>query len=151
MTHPPAYMWSNIVPQTTANNIWTFHDQRLPGSGQHSVRNIMCSPWISDRYIRTDSRFAPSQWGTALLCNDASHWLGASLELVLYIFMHLYCICININRCMVRWVVNLFTAVCCLLLASLKSHHSTPWRQEETSTRRISQRSENIIVLIRMY
>ena len=27
-----------------------------------------------------DSRFAPSQWETALLCNDVSHWLGASLE-----------------------------------------------------------------------
>ena len=30
--------------------------------------------------IRTDFRFAPSQWETALLCNDVSHWLGASLE-----------------------------------------------------------------------
>ena len=27
-----------------------------------------------------DSRFAPRQWETALLCNDVSHWLGASLE-----------------------------------------------------------------------
>ena len=27
-----------------------------------------------------DSRFAPSQWETALLCNDVSHWLGANLE-----------------------------------------------------------------------
>ena len=31
--------------------------------------------------IRADSRFAPSQWETVLLCNDiGSHWLGASLE-----------------------------------------------------------------------
>ena len=30
--------------------------------------------------LRVDSRFAPSQWETALLCNDVSHWLGASLE-----------------------------------------------------------------------
>ena len=29
---------------------------------------------------RADSRFAPSQWETALLCNDVSHWLGVSLE-----------------------------------------------------------------------
>ena len=29
---------------------------------------------------RADSRFAPSQWERALLCNDVSHWLGASLE-----------------------------------------------------------------------
>ena len=32
---------------------------------------------------RADSRFAPSQWETSLLCNDVSHWLGASLESVL--------------------------------------------------------------------
>ena len=36
-------------------------------------------------YIRSDSRFAPSHWGTALLGKDVSHWLGASLESVLYI------------------------------------------------------------------
>ena len=29
---------------------------------------------------RADSRFAPSQWETALLCNDVSRWLGASLK-----------------------------------------------------------------------
>ena len=27
-----------------------------------------------------DSRFAPSQWETAILRNDVSHWLGANLE-----------------------------------------------------------------------
>ena len=27
-----------------------------------------------------DSRLAPSQWETALLCNDVSHWLGAIFE-----------------------------------------------------------------------
>ena len=31
-------------------------------------------------WIRADSRFAPSQWETALLCNDIFHWLGTSLE-----------------------------------------------------------------------
>ena len=35
-----------------------------------------------------DSRLAPSQWETGLLCNDISHWLGASLESALhYIFV----------------------------------------------------------------
>ena len=29
--------------------------------------------------IRADFRFALSQWETVLLCNDVSHWLGASL------------------------------------------------------------------------
>ena len=36
--------------------------------------------------IRADSRFAPSQWETALLCNDVSHWLGASQESVLSMY-----------------------------------------------------------------
>ena len=30
--------------------------------------------------IRADSRFAPSQWETVLLCNNVSHWLDTSLE-----------------------------------------------------------------------
>ena len=29
---------------------------------------------------RADSRSAPNQWDTALHCNDASHWLGGSLQ-----------------------------------------------------------------------
>ena len=37
--------------------------------------------WI---YFRADSRFAHIQWEAALLCNHASHWLGASLESTLY-------------------------------------------------------------------
>ena len=30
-------------------------------------------------YPRAESKFAPSQWEMALLCNDISHWLGESL------------------------------------------------------------------------
>ena len=30
---------------------------------------------VSDR---ADSRFAPSKWETALLCNDVSHWMGTN-------------------------------------------------------------------------
>ena len=41
------------------------------------------SPYIHS-YYRADSWFAPSQWETALICNDASHWLDASQELALY-------------------------------------------------------------------
>ena len=37
-------------------------------------------------FIRADSRFVPSQWETVLLCNNVSHWLGASLQAAL-----LYC------------------------------------------------------------
>ena len=43
---------------------------------------------------RADYRFAPSQWETALLCNDVSHWLGASLESALcmsYLYENFCC------------------------------------------------------------
>ena len=36
---------------------------------------------------RADFRFAPSQRGTVLLCDDVSHWLG--LESALYVHMML--------------------------------------------------------------
>ena len=36
---------------------------------------------------RVDSRFAPSQWGTALLCSNVSHWLVANRESALCHFL----------------------------------------------------------------
>ena len=33
-----------------------------------------------DTIFRADFRFASSQWETALLCNDVSHWVGANLK-----------------------------------------------------------------------
>ena len=47
------------------------------------------SVWIS--YYRADSRFASSQWETALLCNDISYWLGATLWSVLIIMFLFGC------------------------------------------------------------
>ena len=44
------------------------------------VRWICRRPVDIPSQTRADSRFTPSQWETALLCNDVSHWLGASLE-----------------------------------------------------------------------
>ena len=48
---------------------------------------LRCLKWPFDCFnkdkhncIKADSRFAPSQWETALLCNNVSHFLGASLE-----------------------------------------------------------------------
>ena len=43
----------------------------------YSVSHPIKETWRSDR---ADSRIAPTQWETALLCNDVSHWLGANLE-----------------------------------------------------------------------
>ena len=39
---------------------------------------MFLQPWNYD--FRADSKFVPSQWETALLCNDVSHWLCAGLE-----------------------------------------------------------------------
>ena len=39
-----------------------------------------CDVSVCDQVMH---RFAPSQWETALLCNDVSHWLGTSLETTL--------------------------------------------------------------------
>ena len=51
----------------------------------HQRPKLMCScTWA-------DSRFAPSQWEMALLCNDVSHWLGASLESALCIILEPSC------------------------------------------------------------
>ena len=36
--------------------------------------------------LRADPRFTPNQWETVLLCNDASHWLGANLKWALNLF-----------------------------------------------------------------
>ena len=52
--------------------------------GQTSADRVLLTPNTHVYMNRADSRFAPSQWETPLLCNDVSHWLGASLESVLY-------------------------------------------------------------------
>ena len=56
-------------------------------------------PW----YIRADSRFAPSQWETALQSNAVSHWLGANLESALY--MHSF-----VMLCFVVAIVTLLVS-----------------------------------------
>ena len=37
-------------------------------------------------YVQSWFQFSPSQWETALLCNEVSHWLGTSLESALYVW-----------------------------------------------------------------
>ena len=58
--------------------------------------------------IRVDFRFAPSQWETALLCNDVSHWLGASLESALIDTVVFHIFQISINTLMYSWSSILF-------------------------------------------
>ena len=54
-----------------------------------SYRSLRVKPAHMQFYLkkyRVDSRFVPSQWEMALLCNDVSHWLGANLESPLEIY-----------------------------------------------------------------
>ena len=62
----------------------------LPGfcHGFGPVLIISHGMYMYDSVARADSRFAPNQWETVLLCKDASHWLGATLESTL--IMHLW-------------------------------------------------------------
>ena len=61
-----------------------------------SYYNQDCSWFVG--VIRANSRFAPSQWETALLCNDVSHWLDASLEPALSYGHDIYMICCSTQR-----------------------------------------------------
>ena len=77
-----------------ATKIYLVHSVSLLGWRGHvpfayysGYINIVCLLWgflwtqlFREMAHRADSRFAPSQWEMALLCNDISHWLGESLE-----------------------------------------------------------------------
>ena len=52
--------------------------------------------YFSHNYLhRADSRLAPSQWETALLCN-ISHWLGTKLESALFTWTYVEMFCFNV-------------------------------------------------------
>ena len=57
-----------------------------------AIHAIICtstcvSEGLGHIFHRTDSKFAPSQWETALLNKDVSHLLGASLESALFQYL----------------------------------------------------------------
>ena len=52
-------------------------------------------------FLSAGSRFALSQWVTALLRNDVSHWLGTSLESALFLYenIHIFIECLRDITC----------------------------------------------------
>ena len=70
-------------------------------------------------YDRAESRFAPIQWETPLLCNDVPHWLGTNLESALYAIHPMYT--------WSWWFANL--SHCCALLGMEKVYpcKSSTW------------------------
>ena len=81
---------------------------------------------ISPRRSRTDSMFAPSQWETALLCNDVSHWLSANLESALRSIADSKYLCRNFgfisHRC---WANGLYSLGCAWPLIGKYTTHSS--------------------------
>ena len=62
-------------------------DPKSVTDGQSLPSGSWCNSYVpSDTYIypRADSRYAPSQWETALQSSAVSHWLGTNLESALY-------------------------------------------------------------------
>ena len=57
--------------------------------------------------VRADSKCAPSQWETALLCNDVSHWLGASLESAMCVISDKQSSCSSFNQ-----ICNMLSILC---------------------------------------
>ena len=59
---------------------WEFTIPQNSGHQRHHKNILIGDTRHKDILPRDDSKLAPSQWEMALLCNDISHWLGASLE-----------------------------------------------------------------------
>ena len=96
----PAYviLWQMSIRTAVIGHVWPIRSLFTNGANgrlflarcpcylsQHKP-NIEVSANVF-QFNRADSSFAPSQWETALLRNDVSHWLGAKLESALIIIM----------------------------------------------------------------
>ena len=75
-----AITWANVDP-----DLWCHMATQGHSKLTHCPREKW---WI---YCRADSRFVSSQWETALICNNVSHWLGTRLESDLYYFQIYFC------------------------------------------------------------
>ena len=67
---------------------WNVCSQETRINWSHIVNNTSANESTQWTTGRADSRFSSSQWETALLCNDVSHLLGASLESALTCIIH---------------------------------------------------------------
>ena len=68
-----------ISPEVCQQCCWV-----LPNKQYRPAKPLSHLHRLVPYWCRADSRFVPSQWEMALLCNDVSHWLGASLESALW-------------------------------------------------------------------
>ena len=55
-------------------------EKHEPARHELANRDTVVDGAMVGSYVRTDYKFAPSQWETSLQSNAVSHWLGANLE-----------------------------------------------------------------------
>ena len=106
-TPSQCYGWMScilhVVQDLTSHQLHIFQVKLLSrkSSQGKAKRDVQYISWFI--HTRADSRFAPSQWETALLCNDVSHWLGASLESALHTCSVL-CFWLILLQFLTQWV-----------------------------------------------
>ena len=64
---------------------WRHHVKRSNNKRNRNSLLLSISSIQGRNTDQSDSKFVPSQWETALLGKEVSHWLGVSLETALYI------------------------------------------------------------------
>ena len=75
-------------------------------------------------HLRAGYRFAPCQWEMSLLCNNISHWLGASLESALHLSKGLVVWRIKIEIFLQFNITNRHNPVKFLDITVIDLHHS---------------------------
>ena len=81
--------WRQCVFPTRLCQYYTTDCSLLGLSGKILTTRTSVQIWETLIAYRADSRFAPSQWETALLCSDVSYWLSESLESALCLYSSL--------------------------------------------------------------
>ena len=81
-------VWCKVVYFSSQSS----HNRHSIACPQSRGRNV----FFCECKLRNDSRLVPSQWETALLCNDVPYWLGTNLESALQAYnvlpqSHLWC------------------------------------------------------------
>ena len=83
----PVYKTQNSIPLASEKQCIPTCPHKEPFQSRRvimrwlPVSSVDIPPWlVVPEGIRADSKFAPSQWETPILCNGVSHWPGANLE-----------------------------------------------------------------------
>ena len=100
-----AYFSSNSVQ---ANCLHWYWGKYIHIRGQWQIRlwlrQFSLIWWYDNYWYKADSRFAPSQWEMALLCNNVSQWPGTNLESALLISIIIYLLETGLDK-QINWLL----------------------------------------------